>query len=248
MVYTERANRILGNIRKHNNLTGDAKVGVIACFGSNVQVKNGGRGQERDIIAIANTDDIDLDREVVVPSGADTRYFERNRAIFCDHNYDIANCIGALRSLSPYPSKQEQRGWKVHFRVSKLPNNPLPDDILALAREGILGVSLGFEPMDYGRPTSNEVERYTKDSEEPRAIVRTWRWLELSTTCMPCNISCRTQLATDGGTEQRMAKLDELVTKSIIRRESAIALGLPAKEKRIIVVPNRKRIIVVPDA
>lgn len=204
-------------IRKRHSLDDSAAVGVVGVFGKDARVDR----DNRDIVVMATTDDMDLEREVVVPEGADTGYFFRNRSIFVDHQYTADRMIGKLRSAAPrYKPDGTQKGWLIRVHVLDLPNNPLPDDILTAAEHGI-GASIGFEAKEYGPPTEQEMARFKS---QPRSVIRKWHWLETSLTFMPCNVACQSQVATVDDTRQ--AVLDELVTKGKIRRESARLLGL----------------------
>ena len=55
-------------------------VGVVAGFAKEMRAdeENGNRA----IVAVATTDDIDLEEEVVLPKGADPTYFRKNKKVF----------------------------------------------------------------------------------------------------------------------------------------------------------------------
>lgn len=226
-------NSITDRIRKHNRLDDGALIGVRGSFGKDVEVDTS-KGN-RDIIVVANTDDIDLDDEVVVPSGADTSYFFKNGKIFVDHWYDTDRCVASLRKAMAYPSPGDHRAWRVRMRVME---TELGEDVLTIARESGIGSSIGFEPVSYGPPTEEESKRYDRGNGPPRSVARKWKWLELSLTCMPCNVACQGGVARVD--ETRSAVLDELVTKGRIKRASAVAFGLPT-------TPKRRPMIVVPE-
>lgn len=134
-----------------------------------------------EIIAIANSAAIDLQQEVVVPSGADTSYFFGKRTIYLNHNYDWP--IGSLRSAT---LKNGQ--WLCRFAFA---STPQAQEVSTLVAEGIVrGVSIGFVATDYGAPTADEAKTYGP----MRSIVRKWLWLELSVTPMPCNPEAVIQL------------------------------------------------------
>lgn len=227
---------VLDRMRTHLAAKGaigpDAVLGIRSSIGKSVSVETD--AGKRDIVITATTDDVDLDEEVVVPSGADTTYFFANGQVFADHQYEIHNQVGGLRKAMAYPSAHDHRAWKIRIRVTE---RPIGDDVLTIAREFGIGASIGFSPVEYGPPTDEELKAYTKGV-KPRSVVRRWRWLETSLTAMPCNVSCQGGVVTEPS-GQRSAMLDELVTKGRIRRESAAAFGLAdAMPKARIVVPD----------
>lgn len=137
---------------------------------------------------VATTDDVDLDDEVVVPGGANLAYFLRNGSVFVDHDTRFASRVGVQRSVRPFPTGSSQRGWAVDIVMDP---GAFAQDVLAKAQSGGMGMSIGFRAKDWGKPTAEEVKRYTRDGKAPQSIVRTWDWLELSFTPMPCNVACR---------------------------------------------------------
>lgn len=227
-----RAQTVINTIKTRGMAMGmpsTAPVGVVSSFGSDSVVDE----KNRDIIWIANTDAIDLEREVVVPEGGDGKgYFFKNRKIFVDHDYRIQCAIGVLRSAVLTTDAMGRSAWRVRAHILSLEGNPLPDDVLTFAREaGGIGSSIGFAALDAGKPTKEEAQRYTQDGEQPESIVRKWLWLELSATAIPMNVTC--QSLSDPTYDQRaLNTLDELVTKSKIKRASAVALGLPTTPVR----------------
>ena len=201
----------------------DAIVGVVASFATDVKIE-----RDRNIEVIANTDDIDLQDEVVVPSGADTDYIVRNGKVFADHMYGMTDVVGSIRYIAKYPTPKDHRAWKARIQMLALAGNSLPDDILTIAREVGIGVSIGFEAVDYGPPTEDESKAYTGKTGPPRSVVRRWKWLELSFTAFPANVACQSVVGVMD--ETRAAALDQLVTKGAVRRASAVALGLPDRK------------------
>ena len=186
--------------------------------------------QDLELVVIATTDAVDNDREVVLPGGADRSYFEANKSIFVDHRYDVASWIGTMRKTMPYPAAGDgQRGWKVRMRLR---DTALGRDLYRATQEGYgPGASIGFVPTDYGPPTEDERARYGDAS----AIVRKWRWLELSLTAMPCNVACQMiGVADDAETiaADRAERLQRAVSTGTIQPESAYLLGLPAPDAR----------------
>ena len=208
----------IARMRKHFLIGEDEPVGIVACVGKDVEVDTS-RGN-RDIIVTANTADVDLDEEIVLPGGADTGYFLANRKVVVDHMYDMASCVGHVRALNPVKVGGETTAWKTRIGMYDL---PIADDILKIARATGIGVSIGFNPTAYGPPSDDEVAKYAGKGSF-KSIVRQWKWLELSFTAFPCNVACQSGAVIEDDSKQ--IQLDELVTKGVIRAESATALGM----------------------
>lgn len=181
-----------------------------------------------DYIAIANTADIDLDDEVVVPGGADLTYINKNRQLFADHVYDLSSVAGSIRYFKAYPSPADHSAWQVRI---KLNSTPIGQTARTIIREtGHIGLSIGFMARDYGPPSEAEVKAYSKGGKKPRSIVRAWDWFELSVTALPCNVSCQTGAVVTN--EKRLVDLVELVRKGTLDRACAAALGIPVEPER----------------
>lgn len=205
-------------------------VGVWSTFGRNSVVKETPDGG-RSIDVTATTDDIDMDREAVLPQGADLTYWRANGfKFYADHRYDVASVCGVVRenSLRLFPDATSPRGWKMSVGVMK---NPVGDAVVAIAREtGMIGASIGFRPVEYVVPTAEA------GPSAPERIISKWLWLETSFTAFPCNANCQGRII-DG--ESKMAdELDRLVTKGLVTRRAAEILGMPVERKTA-----RRRII-----
>jgi len=176
----------------------------------------------RDIVGVATNDFTDSSDEVVLPEGADLSYITQTRTLYSDHYYGISNAIGKIRQLSQY-NENGVKGWKFRAYIYPGMKSGIGDDCLTIIREGgDLGVSIGFEATDWGSPTAEEFKRYPS----ARAIIRKWRWIELSLTAMPCNMTCAAMLVPAEMEKARTAFLSDMVSKGRIKRESAIALGM----------------------
>ena len=189
---------------------------------------------------IATTEAIDVDDEVVVAGGVDRdSYFFKNRSCFIDHQYDMANFIGKARAIIPRPTKDSPTAWEVHIRVQK--THPHAEGILSLAREGQIGSSIGFARLEGGKPTEDEVKRYTRKGREPVAVTRRWEWIEQSITALPANVEAQAI------PDEAAKMLDDAVCRGVCSRELAVRLGLPARERRTLYpvsLPKRPKIIV----
>jgi hypothetical protein len=154
---------------------------------------------KRDIIVRANTAAIDCENEVVVPEGASLGYLEKNRKVFFEHRYNYPeDCIGAIRRGYP---KLVDGEWMVRIGVSRCEAG---DRLLRDAADFGIGVSIGFDALDYGPPTDDEIKRYG-GGVPFRSIVRKWEWIELSVTAMPCNVECQS-IAVDAGPVEEPVK------------------------------------------
>jgi hypothetical protein len=257
LAYIKNADTIRQRIIEKNGLAKNAEVGVFSSFGKGQTVDMGAR----EIFVIATTNDIDLEKEVVVPEGANVAPFMRLRNIFVDHEYEFKYCVGKLRNApSPFFGPDGlMKGWKCRLYISDLPNNPYPNDILTLAQDGGICVSVGFGATDAGKPTLAEVKRYSQDGVTPKSIVRAWDWYELSATMFPMNLAAQqVGLATTGDTvksykqdqllDYRLGVFDNLLCKGKVSRATAEAFGFPLNEKdapKEKSVPVRKRRICI---
>lgn len=218
-------------IIKRAGLKDDAAVGT---FSPSLRVESVNRSN-RIVWVTATTTDIDSDQEVVVASGADpkSRFFSLKN-VFVDHHYDTGSFIGKMRKTLPvYGMGGEQNGWKVQFEVYPLTKSEYADDILTIAERNGLTVSIGMQGYDFGKTTNAEKMKYRQGSVVPISIVRTYNWLELSTTMMPANLSCRQighgdDLVIGEEAMKRIDLFDNLLCKGEIKRATADALGFSA--------------------
>lgn len=186
----QKAKSRVAAIKSRHGLDEAAPVGIFATFDSKASVDTE-RGNN-DIIVIATTDDVDLEEEVVIPSGCDWSYLFKNKKLFVDHNTEMEYCVATLRSASPFPSATAMKGWKVRARLYEDMPYPAAAAVRKIVDQDGIGSSIGFLALDYGPPTSEERVKYPK----AKSIVRKSQILELSFTCFPCNVSCQTQAVT----------------------------------------------------
>jgi hypothetical protein len=219
-----RAKSLIERIKTRHALREDAPVGIFATFDSKaaLDTANG----NNDIIAIATTDSIDLDDEVVLPGGADFSYIlgtngKGNRKLFVDHEYEIDSCVGSLRSLTPWPSQAAMRGWQLRARLFDGMPYPAAEAVAKIIAQDGIGISIGFIADEYGAPTPDEAKRYPGAT----SIVRKWRMLEASFTCMPCNVSCQT-LAVSGDAKAAT----DIAAKVDAKTRQIMHLSLPPME------------------
>ena len=182
---------------------------------------------KNDIVCVITTDEIDLQGEVIVqdPSAFDMTYLLRNRKVFADHNYDLSSVVGWLRDdPAAWPSPKSQRGWKC--RIGMIPTNRLAIDAMEIIKHtGNIGFSIGFIPKDRGAPTDEERERYAMGGKEISAVIRSVDLFEFSLTGLPCNVGCQGTFLHPQA-EKMASDIEGLVSRGVIARESAAALGV----------------------
>ena len=198
---------------------------------------------ERMVSFVATTEDVDVDDEVIVAAGAKAdSYFFRNKSVFIDHQYDMDHFVGNARRITPLPNAGSPTAWRVQVRLHK--GHPHTPSILELAGDGLIGSSIGFSRLEGGKPTAEEVKRYTKDGRKPATISRVWEWIEQSIVAMPANVNAQAV----GFEDAKAALLDDLATKGRISKGLAVSLGLPATPiRKLYPTAARKRVVVVVD-
>jgi hypothetical protein len=181
-------------------------------------------GDSHLITMTANTATLDLEDELVLPSGCELdkdgqpKYFAKSKAVYYNHDYYSTTPVGVLVRAS-----MKSGGWTVQVRLHG--KNQLSRELIDLFALGddcpIRGGSIGFRELGARKPTDEEKAKYGPTL---RRVVDRWLWLEHSITPMPCNPDA---LITDYGaaTEKAVIVLDELVSDGVIRPETARTLG-----------------------
>lgn len=231
---------IIRTLKARYNLADDALVGVKGVNCKDVDLDE--HGGNRDITQVFNTDDVDLDDEVVLPGGIDTSRYEANgRKIFTDHYYGMHDVIGKDRWIRTEPKGPNPTRW---VGRGVMMNNPLGDAALQIVRElGSIGTSIGFVVTE-APITGRDAEPYAKGGQKPARVLHKTLMLERSITAMPCNVSCQGALSVD---EKRADDLDGLVVKNRITRNAAAAFGLPITPRRkfhAVRTPGREVVVV----
>ncbi|MEM9374253.1 MAG: hypothetical protein AAGA55_11480 [Planctomycetota bacterium] len=227
----QQQDRVRKNLRlyaKEFGIGDDAVIGVKSVGTSDfkaVHEKNTGRDE---YLAIATTEDIDLDGEVVESRGLSTDYIRRNMKLFADHEYGMQHTAGSIRAISPYPDKSSQRGYQVRLSLNDTPIGQITRKIIE--DSGFIGLSIGFTVSDRGPASEQERSKYRQDGKEPVSVVRKGDWFELSATPLPCNVSCRTGEVVRS--EKSINILDELLRKGTLTREEAAAVGMTEVAER----------------
>lgn len=219
-------------------LSKDAKLGVRTAFvkGGGITCKVNGPTTV-DITAWATTDAVDSVREVVLPEGCDwTSYFMPNGGnLFVDHCYGASYRVGKARSMpSLRRTPSGGSGWLLTGVIRTDTTNPNTLAVLDGARDGSIGMSIGFEAMEWGDPTPAEKMKYPA----AESIIRKARILEVSYTYMPCNVECQTQTVTYD--EAKAAEVRELCTKGVLPERVRKHLRMPTEQ-----VDTRKKVVVL---
>lgn len=235
---------LLQRIREKHKLDKAQPVGVRGSIDTKATVDR----PNRLIRATATTDSVDNSREVVIPGGCDWSYLDANKKIFVDHSYGFANVVGSIVNRKPFSTVKANgrtvNGWQILVQVLPLTKNPYTDDLLTIAEVAGIGMSVGFVPLEMGKPTEAERDLYPGAEN----IIRRWKILEVSFVGMPCNVDCQGGLVQTE--EKRSLVLEELVSKSLIRPESARLFGVPAQKenKGIADKPVVRKIVILPSS
>jgi len=177
---------VVTKMRTRHGLKSSESAGVVGMVCKETMVSD----SERDIEVVMNTADVDLQDEVVLPGGCDTSYFMSygQKKVFQDHWYDTRHNVGVLRWMNPFPNAQNPTALKARIHIYANLRDPAADDLLEKIKQGGMGLSIGFVPIDSGEPNEAERRLYPK----AESIVRKWRMLEVSFTPLPCNVRCQT--------------------------------------------------------
>lgn len=233
MTTNKTADRLVAAIRQralqHKTMTDPTHpIGVMAGRWSH-NVKAGVEqaiGKPLEVVCYASTAAVDLEREVVLPSGCDMQsYLGTNRNLFVDHNYDVCSAVAVVRSMTLTPN-----GWLCRGVFHDDVTNPYVRACVALAKAGTLAMSIGFEAIDWGAPTPAEKAAYPG----VESIVRQCRVLEVSYTAMPMNVTCRMvgsniDAASENAEKARKALIEAKVPGRVIE-------DFGIKPKRVIVL------------
>jgi len=234
MIDMDRQAQLIERIKGHSFVKNHGGVaGIVGSYGKGAETDI--NADTNDIVVIANTGDIDLENERVMPSGADASYFDANRQMFADHRYDIESGAGHVRSIGAYPSTENHKSWKLRVRLR---DNAIGKAIRAIVEDtNQIGVSVGFVPDDYGPPTPDELDSMGGIFS---SIVRSWKWFETSFTLLPCNVACQSMVVSEGKSMDMVESADRLLTNNKIDREAAYALGMPiTMTRRFFTIPRK---------
>ncbi len=139
---------------------------------------------ERTDVSVITTDDVDRDRDVVIPGGIDTSQY--NGVVPFAHIYDalpVGRCLwikktdNGLKAKTQYASKPN--GWSADW---------FPDAVLSLMQQGTCtGKSIGFIPLSYREPSVEEIKARPELGQRYVGIIDKCTLLEYSVAPVPAN-------------------------------------------------------------
>jgi hypothetical protein len=213
---------MLDRIRARHPTRKDATVGVLcALTGKGKAEYKTPANRKPEIVCYATTPDVDLAEEVVLHTGIDMGYFLRNRNLFVDHRYDMANTVGHCRSMTMHDD-----GWVCTGQLLGT-GSEVERAVISLAEAGTLAMSIAFVADDWGDPTPEERKMWPG----AKSIVRRSTALEVSYTALPMNVECR-MLGWYDPEEAEKSKA-VMVSKSV-SRASMEAFGIALTRPRVV--------------
>ena len=142
-------------------------------------------GTAKGFTAVITAETIDRDGEVLIPSGMNSKEFDRNPTLFWNHDYaePVGKAVG--------PLKRKEREIVADFVFAKRPDGYagefFPEVAAALVGQGIVnGVSVGYVPEDGGTRRATEVDR-KKYGGNVSTIFSRWKLLEVSLAPLQAN-------------------------------------------------------------
>jgi HK97 family phage prohead protease len=156
----------------------------------------------RTVLAIINTDRVDRDNEVVLPSGLVRMNYAGNPVVMWGHDYSSLP-IGTTQWV-----KQDGKSLLAKYRVSD--KTQFARDVWGLLQDGVLRAhSIGFIPIDQSPPTQQEmIDR--PELKDCRNIVRKWELLEFSLVAIPCNADALAVAVSKGYDAETMKMFGEV--------------------------------------
>jgi len=210
---------------KHN--CDPSEVGVAVSTVENLRLKEWAADKPPVFSGIATTATVDLDKEVVNPMGLNWLYAKRLKAMYPSHDYSHLP-IAMLNNV-----KMVDEGW--YFSAAWLRRTKMAEDYYWIAKEmGVMGVSIGFQVLDAGRPTDEEVKSHGPHERH----IRKGNVLELSPTFMPCNPDAIATLKSGGPriADDQIGKVERLVKSGRVSRKTFELLVPDARKQRTIVL------------
>lgn len=208
---------VLQTIKDRHNLKASDEVGLIGT----INVKSSVDRANRHVFATATSNFVDLTDEVVVQDGIDWSYLDANRKILVDHCNDVDHLVGTLvnrKAITKIVNNNlvTQR-WDILVHILPLEKNKYCDDILTIAEAAGIGMSIGFQVLEKGAPTKQEMAMYN-GGKPFSSIIRKSKILEVSFVACPCNVEAQ---SLDVETSKRKAAIAELATKRLIDANTA---------------------------
>jgi len=147
----------------------------------------------RHIRCTATSSSVDVTDELVLSSGVDWSYFEKNNKVLINHDRSIQSTVGKVVNKKAVTKlvngKLVNTSWNVLVYIFPLKSNSVGEDILLMAKESGIGMSIGFKILEKGPPTRDEINMYN-NGKPFKAIIRRCQIIEISFVATPCNIEC----------------------------------------------------------
>lgn len=181
---------------------------IVKAMSADISVNDG----ERSVTAKISTIAVDRDGEVLMPSGLNTKDFEKNPVVFFGHNYytlPVGKCVAIKRTDDAIIAKT--------VFAERPDNHPidqewLPDTLLSLYKQGVLkGFSVGFSPVESRPASDKDVEKFGAGV---RRIYNKWRLLEYSVAPLPANQEAVATAVAKGWIPQKTA--DAIFTGEVL--------------------------------
>lgn len=135
--------------------------------------------------AVITSETLDRDGEVLIPSGMNSKEFEKNPTLFWNHDYGepVGKAVGSL--------KRKEREIVADFVFAKRPDGYsgefFPEVAAALVGQGIVNaVSVGYVPEDGGIRKATDIDR-KKYGDAATTIFSRWKLLEVSLAPLQAN-------------------------------------------------------------
>ena len=158
--------------------THDQKPSEIEFVRKGVVVKADPDKEERSSTELISTSDVDRDKEILLPRGADLTHYMANPQVLWAHSYQTPP-IGRAAWVKKKP---EGLLAKTIYAATEL-----ADEIWQLVSGGFLPArSVGFIPLESHEPDEKEIRKYPERA-EARRIIDKWELLEYSVVPVPSN-------------------------------------------------------------
>jgi hypothetical protein len=210
---------ILQKIKEHHDTDTSPRVAFIPSL---MKTKSVDIETNAEFSGVATRQVVDLEGEMVLSDGLDWEYALNAKAMYLNHDY-TQDPVAKLLSV-----KKVTDGW--YFRGVFMKSCEHARKTHAIASElGQFGVSIGFLPIDSGRPTQDERTKYGPCD----IITRKAKVLELSVAWMPASDKTWANMSEAARTEIEKQKkylfLDDTLDHSFVNN----------------VIPTQKKIIVL---
>ena len=156
------------------------------------------------VSGMLTTGDVDSEGDIIMPEGVDldSYYPGKVKAVYWNHDY---------RQLPVGTCRRLVRKGNGLWQQTYICPSAFCDELLTCIEAGCVAhMSIGFIPTETGDPTPEQLAMFP----ECNRVIRKCMALEGSLVAMPANAA---------------AKLDELLSKGMVTRVSAIKMGLPVE-------------------